>query len=112
MNGTIRYLKIANSRSIDVLELHDIKAFYVFYGPNGSGKRNFFKALDFVNLVIRFGTDEGLKQHGGFENIRCWRRHETEAHTFEFAIEFSTKNADCNRYQLKIHQLDHAPSLE
>jgi predicted ATPase len=113
MNDTIRYLKIANYRSIDVLELHDIQAFSVFAGPNGCGKSNFFEALDFVNLVIRFGADEALKQHGGFENIRCWRRHdETEARTFEFAIEFSTENVDCNCYQLKIHQLDNSPRLE
>ncbi|TGO03425.1 hypothetical protein PN36_06745 [Candidatus Thiomargarita nelsonii] len=110
--GTISYLKIANYRSIDVLELHEIKPFSVFAGPNGAGKSNFFQALDFVNLVIRFGTEEALKQHGGFENIRCWRRHETEARTFEFEIDFSTENADCHRYQLKIHQMDNVSSLE
>ena len=38
MTDTIRYLKIANFRSIDVLELHDIKPFSVFAGPNGAGK--------------------------------------------------------------------------
>jgi AAA15 family ATPase/GTPase len=70
MNGTIRYLKIANYRSIDMLELHNIKPFSVFAGPNGSGKSNFFDALDFVNGVVLFGADEALKQHGGFENIR------------------------------------------
>ncbi|MEN8221376.1 MAG: AAA family ATPase [Pseudomonadota bacterium] len=51
MTGTIRYLKIANFRSIDVLELRDIKPFSVFAGPNGAGKSNFFEALDFVNLA-------------------------------------------------------------
>jgi len=110
LNELLQHAKIANYRSIDVLELNDIKKFSVFAGSNGSGKSNFFKALDFVNLVIRFGADEALKQHGGFENIRCWRR--TEARTFEFEIYFSTENADCNRYQLKIHQLDQTPSLE
>ena len=114
MNGTIRYLKIANYRSIDVLELHDIKAFSVFAGPNGSGKSNFFEALNFVNGVVRFGADEALKQHGGFENIRCLKRHDEDVHTFEFAIEvdFSDQEIVLNSYQLKIHQLDNSPMLE
>jgi len=112
MTGMIRYLKIANYRSIDVLELRDLKPFSVFAGPNGAGKTNFFQALDLVNLVIRFSADEALKQHGGWENIRCWRRHDTEARTFEFEIDFSTENAGCNHYHLKIHHLDNASLLE
>ncbi|MEN8218952.1 MAG: AAA family ATPase [Pseudomonadota bacterium] len=105
---TISYLKIANYRSIDVLQLHDIKPFSVFAGPNGSGKSNFFEALDFINLVIRFGADEALKKQGGFENIRCWKRHELDARVFEFEISIDGLNS----YQLKIHQLDKSPMLE
>jgi len=112
MNGTIRYLKIANYRSIDVLELHDIQPFSVFAGPNGSGKSNFFDALDFVNGVIRFGADEALKKQGGFENIRCLRRRDENVHAFEFAIEFANQETALNSYQLKIHQLDNSPLLE
>jgi len=112
MTDTIRYLKIANYRSIDVLELYDIKPFSVFAGPNGSGKSNFFDALDFVNLVIRFGTDEALKQHGGFENIRCWRRRDEDVQAFEFAIEFANQETASNSYQLKIHKLDNSSLLE
>jgi len=67
----IRYLKISNYRSIDELELHDIPAFAVFAGANGSGKSNFFNALDFVRLVLRFDVKEALQRHGGWENIRC-----------------------------------------
>jgi len=111
MNGTIHYLKIANYRSIDVLELHDIRPFSVFAGANGCGKSNFFDALDFVNEVIRFGADEALKKHGGFNNIRCLTRRD-KPDTFEFAIEFSTQETALNRYQLKIHQLNHSPRLE
>jgi predicted ATPase len=114
MADTICYLKIANYRSIDVLELHEIKPFSVFAGPNGSGKSNFFDALDFVNLVIRFGADEALKKQGGFENVHCLRRRDEEAHTFEFEIQidFSNDATALNRYQLKIHQLANAPILE
>jgi predicted ATPase len=112
MTDTISYLKIANYRSIDTLELHDIKPFSVFAGSNGSGKSNFFDALDFVNWVIRFGADEALKKYGGFENIRCWRRRDIETQTFEFAIDFSKNGAVFNHYQLKIYQLDNTPLLE
>ena len=106
MTDTIRYLKIANYRSIDVLELYDIQPFSVFSGPNGSGKSNFFDALDFVNRVIRFGADEALKQHGGFENIRCLRRRDIQA--FEFAIEFANPETALNSYQLYVIQSGNA----
>jgi predicted ATPase len=71
MPTAIRYLKISNYRSIDELELHDIPAFAVFAGANGSGKSNFFNALDFASLIARFGDKEALIQHGGEEDVRC-----------------------------------------
>ncbi|MDM8558287.1 AAA family ATPase [Candidatus Parabeggiatoa sp. HSG14] len=116
MRGTIDYLKISNYRSIDVLELHDIKPFSVFAGPNGSGKSNFFDALDFVNWVIRFGVDEALKKHGGFENIRCLRRCSDAARVFEFESVFKfeddTKKTETLTYHFEISQLDTSPTLD
>ncbi|MEN8219326.1 MAG: AAA family ATPase [Pseudomonadota bacterium] len=111
MTGTIRYLKIANFRSIDVLELRDIKPFSVFAGPNGAGKTNFFEALDFVNLVIQSGADEAIKKHGGFKNIHCLRRNLEAARVFEFKsiFEFETETLT---YHFKIGQLDSSPTLE
>lgn len=106
----IRFLKIANYRSIDVLELREIKPFSVFAGPNGAGKTNFFGALDFVNLIIRFGAEEALKKHGGFENIRCLRRRYEDASVFEFELvfELETENQQTETltYHLEIRQLD------
>ncbi|MEN8217121.1 MAG: ATP-binding protein [Pseudomonadota bacterium] len=109
--GTIAYLKIANYRSIDVLELHNLKPFSVFAGPNGAGKTNFFDALDFVNSVIQFGADQAIKKHGGFKNIRCLMRNVEAARVFEFE---SVLNLDTEtlKYHLKIHQLDTSPLLE
>ncbi|OQY43537.1 MAG: ABC transporter ATP-binding protein [Candidatus Parabeggiatoa sp. nov. 2] len=111
MIGTIRYLKIANYRSIDVLELRDIKPFSVFAGPNGAGKTNFFNALDFVNLVIRYGANEAIKKQGGFNNIHCLRRNSEAARVFEFKslFEFETETLT---YHFKICQLDTSPTLE
>jgi len=114
MTSTIRYLKIANYRSIDVLELYDIKPFSVFAGPNGAGKTNFFDALDFVNLVIQFGADKAIKKHGGFKNIRCLMRNFDAARIFEFesVFELETKTQTTLTYHLEIHQLDTSPLLE
>jgi len=73
----IRYLKISNYRSIDELELHDIPAFAVFAGANGSGKSNFFNALDFASLIARFSDKEALKIHGGEENTHCAKQKQS-----------------------------------
>jgi len=116
MTGTIRYLKIANYRSIDVLELRDLKPFSVFAGPNGAGKTNFFDALDFVNSVIQFGADQAIKKHGGFKNIRCLMRNFDAARVFEFESLFElntkTETTETLTYHLEIHQLDTSPFLE
>ena len=116
MTDTIRYLKIANYRSIDVLELHDIKPFSVFAGPNGAGKTNFFDALDFVNSVIQFGVDQAIKKHGGFKNIRCLMRNLDAARVFEFESVFEldtkTQQPETLTYHLEIHQFDASPFLE
>ncbi len=106
--NTINYLKLANYRSLDVLELHDIQPFSVFAGPNGSGKSNFFDALEFVSLVTRFDVEEALKQHGGFENIQCINRHGDEATVFEFAIQATLLDI---QYQLKL-KLDESKEMQ
>ncbi len=124
MTGTIRYLKIANFRSIDVLELHDIKPFSVFAGPNGAGKTHFFEALNFVNLVMRSGAEEAIKKQGGFRNIHCWKRDCEAARVFEFeaVFEFETmsqslRGENPNRiqqltYRLTLQQLETSSPLK
>ncbi len=86
-NGIIDYLKIENFRSIDKLELENIQPFSVFAGSNGSGKSNFLDALDFVRRVIRFGAKEALREHGGFDNVHCYRRIGDAAKSFAFEME-------------------------
>ena len=71
---TIRRLKIENFKSIDSLEVKGLAPFSVFAGANGSGKSNFFDALDFVSLFVRGGLEIALRAHGGFENIRSRKR--------------------------------------
>lgn len=99
----IRYLKISNYRSIDELELRDIPAFAVFAGANGSGKSNFFNALDFVRLVIRFDVKEALQQHGGWENIRCAKSEQSRENVFLVEIESNTITNKINKLEFGIH---------
>jgi len=111
MTDTIRYLKIANYRSIDVLELRDIQPFSVFAGPNGAGKTNFFEALDFVNWVIQFGVHKAIKKQGGFKNIHCWKRNAKAARVFEFEIKTQNNLQDLT-YRLTIDQLETSSPLK
>ncbi len=108
MMNTINFLKLANYRSLDVLELHDIQPFSVFAGSNGSGKSNFFDALEFVSLATRFDGEEALKQHGGFENIQCVNRHGEEATVFEFKIQATLLDI---QYQFKL-KLDESKEMQ
>ncbi len=116
MRGFIRYLKIANFRSIDLLELHELKPFSVFAGSNGAGKTNFFEALDLVNSVIHIGAYKAIKKQGGFKNIHCWQRNFDAARVFEFKSVFEFENethqTETLTYHFKIHQLDTHPYLE
>jgi len=99
----IRYLKISNYRSIDELELHDIPAFAVFAGANGSGKSNFFDALDFASLAVRFDAKEALQRHGGWENIRCAKSEQSREDVFSFEIESNTINNEINKLEFEIY---------
>ncbi|MDM8547378.1 AAA family ATPase [Candidatus Venteria ishoeyi] len=83
----IRYLKISNFKSINMLELRNIQPFSVFAGPNGSGKSNFFDAMNFVGKILHFGAEEAIRQYGGYENIYCYQRSAENNQFFEFVIE-------------------------
>ncbi len=84
---TIRRLKIENFKSIDSLEVKGLAPFSVFAGANGSGKSNFFDALDFVSLFVRGGLEIARHEHGGFANIQSKKREGEDAKTFSFEIE-------------------------
>ena len=113
----IRRLKIANFKSIDSLEITDLSAFSVFAGANGSGKSNFFDALDFVSLFVRYGIENALHEHGGFTNIHSVKRQGTDSKKFCFEIECDLCEAQSEtpsafHYSLCIHNLDRDPYIE
>ena len=108
---TIRRLKIENFKSIDSLEIEELAPFSVFAGANGSGKSNFFDALDFVSLFVRGGVEIARHGHGGFENIRSRKREGEDAKTFRFEIECDLGEHQEVDYSLRINNLDSEPGI-
>ena len=114
---TIRRLKIENFKSIDSLEVKRLAPFSVFAGANGSGKSNFFDALDFVSLFVRGGLEIALREHGGFANIQSKKREGEESKTFSFEIECDLLEKQeemptAFHYSLSIDNLDGEPEIE
>ena len=114
---TIRRLKIENFKSIDSLEVKGLAPFSVFAGANGSGKSNFFDALDFVSLFANNGIETALRKHGGFANIRSAKREGADSKTFSFEIECDLlENQEETpvlfRYSLCIHDLNRDLKIE
>ena len=107
---TIRRLKIENFKSIDSLEVEGLAPFSVFAGANGSGKSNFFDALDFVSLFVRGGVEIARHGHGGFENIRSRKREGEDAKTFSFEIECDLLEQR-EIYYLSIEDVDNEPGV-
>ncbi len=107
---TIRRLKIENFKSIDSLEVEGLAPFSVFAGANGSGKSNFFDALDFVSLFVRGGVDIALREHGGFANIHSRKREGEDSKTFSFEIECDLLEKR-EIYHLSIDDLDNGPGV-
>ena len=108
---TIRRLKIENFKSIDSLEVKGLAPFSVFAGANGSGKSNFFDALDFVGLFVRGGLEIALRAHGGFENIQSRKREGADSKTFSFEIECDLLEQEEVYYSLSINDLDSEPGI-
>ena len=109
---TIRRLKIENFKSIDSLEVKGLAPFSVFAGANGSGKSNFFDALDFVSLFVRGGLEIALSEHGSFANIRSAKREGADSKTFSFEIECDFLEQQEEKYSLSINDLDSEPGIE
>ena len=107
---TIRRLKIENFKSIDSLEVKGLAPFSVFAGANGSGKSNFFDALDFVSLFVNGGIEIALREHGGFANIHSKRREGEGSKTFSFEIECDLLGQQ-EEYSLSINDLDSEPGI-
>ena len=113
----IRRLNIANFKSIDSLEITGLSSFSVFAGANGSGKSNFFDALDFVSLFVNNGIETALHRQGGFANIHSAKRRGSDSKKFCFEIECDlcedqSETSSAFHYSLCILDLDKEPEIE
>ena len=115
----LRNLKITNYKSIESLTIDKLMPFSVFAGANGSGKSNFFDALEFVTRVVRFDANYALRSHGGYDNVRSLKRYSPRNQRFAFEMECdlpvpSAGNGDLAtaHYKLVIHDLQGSPEIE
>ena len=115
----LRNLRVANYKSIDSLRLDGLAPFSVFAGANGSGKSNFFDAMEFVTKLLRFDVDFALRSHGGYDSVRSLKRRSPRNTRFEFAIECDLpipftngEGQTTSRYELVVHNLPESPAIE
>ncbi|MXX40268.1 MAG: ATP-binding protein, partial [Gemmatimonadetes bacterium] len=84
----------------------------VFAGANGSGKSNFFDALDFVGRFVNGGLEIALHAHGGFENILSAMREGADSKKFSFEIECDLLEQEEVYYSLSINDLNSGPGIK
>ena len=99
----INLINIKNFKSIVNIKLEEIPNFAVFAGANGSGKSNFFEALEFVRDVIKNGLVDAIKKHGGYEHIHSHKLRDKNAKRFYFKIKL---NLDDEKWIIELKQLD------
>lgn len=86
MSVFIKKLHIRGFKSLDDLRVENMGYFSVFAGANGSGKSNFFDALDFVGQFIRNGVEAAVNQQGGYQHFRPAKSSENTAVKFHFEL--------------------------
>lgn len=108
---SIKRLYISGFKSIDEIELTDVNSFSVFAGANGSGKSNFFDALAFVSMIIKYSATDAIRKYGGYAQIQCFKKDEDAAKTFKFSIEIESNNQHLWKYDLEVKNMDKNPVL-
>ncbi len=107
----IKQIKISGFKSIADIELNELAPYSVFAGANGSGKSNFFDALQFISTVISLGATQALRKFNGYEQVHCFKNRKSKARTFSASFDLMLDGKPI-QYQLKIHEMDKEPNLE
>ncbi|WP_027148787.1 AAA family ATPase [Methylobacter tundripaludum] len=107
----IKQIKISGFKSIADIELNELAPYSVFAGANGSGKSNFFDALQFISAVISLGATKALRKFNGYEQVHCFKSRKSKARTFSASFDLVLDDK-LIQYQLKIHEMDKDPKLE
>jgi predicted ATPase len=105
----IKQIHITNFKSIVDVRLDNLADFSVFAGANGSGKSNFFEALEFVRDVVRNGAKQAIYKHGGYESIHSRKLRYSSAQ--RFYATFKLTLSDNFIYQLEIRDMHKTPFL-
>lgn len=110
-NYMLGRIKISGYKSLDGFEIKDITPFTVIAGANGSGKSNFFEAMEFVSKILTIGVHKSLREFGGFKNIFCRKRRKENRTTFNFEMDWPSGEEFLyiDRYVLRIKNLDTEP---
>lgn len=111
MEMNVKQIKISGFKSIADIELNELAPYSVFAGANGSGKSNFFDALQFISAVISLGATKALRKFNGYEQVHCFKNRKDKARTFSASFDLVLSNKSV-QYQLKIHEMDKEPKLE
>ncbi|TAN71059.1 MAG: ABC transporter ATP-binding protein [Methylobacter sp.] len=107
----IKQIKISGFKSIADIELNELAPYSVFAGANGSGKSNFFDALQFISAVISLGATQALRKFNGYEQVHCFKNRASKARTFSASFDLVLDD-QIIQYHLKIYNLDKEPKLE
>jgi len=106
----IQNLMIKNFKSIYDIRLSDIPAFAVFAGANGSGKSNFFQAIEFYKDIVITGARHALNKQGGCGDIRPHQLSRDQTGTFLFEISVKLRG-QTYRHKLELQQADTRPAV-
>lgn len=82
--------------------------FAVFAGANGSGKSNFFQAVEFYKDIVTLGALHALNRHGGYEDIRPHQLPRGQTGTFLFEISVKLEG-QIYSHKLELQQMDTRP---
>jgi predicted ATPase len=66
----IEYLRVANYRALQNLELKGLTPLTVFLGPNGSGKSTIFDVFAFLSECFSVGLRKAWDRRGRFKELR------------------------------------------
>jgi len=102
---SLKSIRIQNFKSIIDVNITIVSSFSVFAGANGSGKSNFFEALEFIRDIIKNGTVEATKKHNGYENIHSHKSRNVNTKQFIATLEIDL-NGDIYKYRMEVKELN------
>lgn len=98
----LRRVRIRGYKSIAFCDV-TLEPLTILVGRNGSGKSNFLDALGFLRDVMKFGTIEAVKRHGGSSAIPC--RYSKDG-IVSFELECSSKIDGLPSQQIANYRID------